>query len=131
MREGDGIDGPATMIEFYDPKALTRCHFIKLEEILREVEEFLKLHRGSGNMNLGNIDEKSTKISILTLTEELSAADPKVAKFPYLNVILTNGVKLKYYVAPPRYSATRILSNDDLILVSVDASPVESALDSY
>ena len=104
---------------------------MKLEEILREVDGFLKLHKASGNMNVRNIDAKSKEISILTLTEEMSAADPKVAKLPYLNVILTNGVKLKYYMAPPRYSVTRLMSNDDLVLVAVDASPVESAVEAY
>ena len=82
-------------------------------------------------MSLRNIDEMKKNISILTLTEEFSAADHKTPKFPYLNVILTNGVKLKYYIAPPRYSTSRLMSADDMTLVAVDASPIEPALESY
>ena len=46
----------------------------------------------------------------------MSATDIKVAKLPYLNLILTNGVKLKFYVAPPRSSSglSRFITDDDL-----------------
>ena len=133
LRDDDGALNKATTIEFYDPKALTRCHSLKLEDILKEVDEYLKNHKASGNMNLRLIDTKKERdrFSILTLTEEASAADHKAVKLPYLNVILTNGVKLKYLIAPPRQSVIRMISDDDITLVAVDASPIESALGQY
>ena len=74
------------------------------------------MHKAQGNVRTGRIDVRSKKISFLTLTEKMSATDIKVAKLPYLNLILTNGVKLKFYVAPPRSSSglSRFITDDDL-----------------
>ena len=43
-----------------------------------------------------------------------------------MNIILTNGVKLKYLMTP-----NQSINSNQFMLVSIDASPVESALESY